>query len=109
MTAFGLLGLVVGELARSDAGITQAEQAATPFGALLMWFFSGCLVVGMFIMVPVSSFLERRAHRLDDVPLERRQLPGWLGWPLWTIVTAGSLFLTYMLIVHVISLVLGSS
>jgi hypothetical protein len=109
MTALGLLGVVTGELTRSDAGITQAEQTGTPFGAFLKWLFIGCLLGGIFIVVPVSSLLERRAHRLDSVPFDRWELPGWLGWPLWIIVTAGSLFLAYMLIVQIVHLLLGST
>lgn len=108
-SAFGLLGLVTGELARSDAGVTQAELTGTPLGAFLMWLFIGCLLGGVLVLVPASSILERRAHRLDGLPFDRWELPGWLGWPLWIIVTAGSLFLACLLFVLIVRLVLDST
>jgi hypothetical protein len=100
LTSLGLIGLFTGELARWAFNMTKEELTGTAVGTSLMWLFSGLFIGGMMIVLPFSTLLERRAHRLDGTTFDQWQLPGRIGWPLWVLVTAGSLFLVYLLVFH---------
>jgi hypothetical protein len=107
----GFVGLAAGGISRWTAGLTEAEQTAGEFGSFLLWLFSGALIAGLFVVLPFSSLLYRRAARLASVDAageieEYRgrhwELPTWLGWPLWAVATTGALYLIYMLVRYAI-------
>jgi hypothetical protein len=118
LAAFGLMGLAIGWVMRERAGLTEAEQAASTLGSYLVWLFSACFVVGLFIVLPISSLAYRRAGlvggqrdvRESAVAEEgsaevreiatRELLPRWIGWPSWSFVAAISLWLIYVVLVH---------
>jgi hypothetical protein len=103
MTMFGLLGLFGRQALAWLSGTSMDDPTRGSTEDFLMWFFIGPMLGGMFLVLPLAALLYRRAERVDraeglissDAPPRQWELPGWIGWPLWAIVTAGSLFLLY--------------
>ncbi len=82
LTIVGFCGLWICKMTREWAGMTEHQFMETTLGSVAVWSLSGCFTIGLFILFPVSLYLQHRA----GIPSPGLRVPVWIAGPLIAIL-----------------------
>ena len=75
-------------------GVTERRWMETPAGSTAVWLLSGCFVIGLLVLFPVSLYLQKRS----GVPLPGPRVPAWIAWPWIAVMFLGFCLLLLLML-----------
>jgi hypothetical protein len=94
LTALGFVGLWLCKQIQRQQGMTERQFMETTGGGVAVWSLSGCFLIGLVLLFPVSLYLQKRA----GVPLPGPEVPRWLARLVIAVMVLGFCLLLFIVL-----------